>query len=386
MRAKVSEAIGLAMQDMGVDIATYVPGLGATEVYYDYCITSGQRPVISFHEEVAYTIAHGAALAGKRAFTALKAHGFIKAGNSVSDSLYSGTNAGFVAIVVDDIKGIQSDCILDTLAFVKGIGIPHKSADLENVYEDVLEGFEISERYHLPYAIVIDASDVSRSSQVPEQRRASVCQRIYSRDITQHVLCPPFCNYQSQVLRCKNQRGDWTSIPKPSISPIPESLPEKWRPIAEKYAKLFDALKSMRGPIVTGDTGMSTLFALPPYNCIDVTTYMGGSVPLAIGAYLAGCSPAWAVTGDFAFIAAGHIGLLEAVQRNIPIKVLVLYNGRSETTGGQRIPDGSLEHIIKGYEEHVSYIHDPQNSDEIRDVLENAAHADELSLIIADFR
>jgi len=35
MRAKVSEAIGLAMHDMGVDIATYVPGLGATDVYYD---------------------------------------------------------------------------------------------------------------------------------------------------------------------------------------------------------------------------------------------------------------------------------------------------------------------------------------------------------------
>ena len=212
MRAKVSEAIGLAMQDMGVDIATYVPGLGATEVYYDYCTTSGQKPIISFHEEVAYTIAHGAALAGKRAF------------------------------------------------------------------------------------------------------------------------------------------------------------------------------KSVRGPTVTGDTGMSTLFALPPYNCIDVTTYMGGSVPLAIGAYLAGCKPAWAVTGDFALVAAGHLGLLEAAQRNIPLKVLVLYNGKSETTGGQRIPDGTLERVIKGYEEYVSYIHDPQNSDELKDVLGSAAHADELSLIIADFR
>ncbi len=65
MRAKVSEAIGLAMHDMRVDIATYVPGLGATEAYYDYCAIVDQKPVISFHEEVAYTVAHGAALAGR---------------------------------------------------------------------------------------------------------------------------------------------------------------------------------------------------------------------------------------------------------------------------------------------------------------------------------
>jgi TPP-dependent indolepyruvate ferredoxin oxidoreductase alpha subunit len=113
---------------------------------------------------------------------------------------------------------------------------------------------------------------------------------------------------------------------------------------------------------------------------------MGGSLPLAIGAYLAGCRPAWAVTGDFSFIAAGHLGLIEAAWRNIPLKVLVLWNGKAETTGGQRIPNGALERVLKGYEDHVICIHDPQNKDEIEEVLERAAHADELSLVIADLR
>ena len=104
---------------------------------------------------------------------------------------------------------------------------------------------------------------------------------------------------------------------------------------------------------------MSTLFALPPYDCIDVTTYMGGSVPLAMGAYMAGVSPAWAISGDFSFIAAGHLGLLEAVQRQIPLKILLLCNGKAETTGGQKIPEGLLERILRGYEEYVHFIHDP---------------------------
>ena len=77
---------------------------------------------------------------------------------------------------------------------------------------------------------------------------------------------------------------------------------------------------------------------------------------------------------------------IEAAWRNIPLKVLVLCNGKAETTGGQRIPDGALECVVKGYKDHVSYIHDPQNSDEVEDILGKATTADELRLVIADFR
>ncbi len=384
MKAKASEAIAMAMQAAGAKVATCVPSHGATDIFYGYCSLLSLDPIFSFHEEVAYTVAHGAALAGKRAFTSLKTHGFIKAGNSIIDSLYSGTAAGFVCVVVNDRQGVQSDSIVDTEAFVKGIGIPYKAANVENVYRDVLEGFEISEKLGLPFALIIEASDLDRNSTVSAERKLGAALPEYHRDIAQHVLCPPFCRYQWEVLQCKIQGGDWASIPRPALLPIPKSLPERWKPVAERYARIFEAFRSVKGPIVAGDTGISTLFALPPYECIDVTTYMGGSLPLAIGAYLAGCKPAWAVTGDFSFIAAGHLGLIEAALRNVPLKVLVLWNGKAESTGGQRIPDGSLERVLKGYEDHVSYIHDPQNKDEIEEVLKRAAHTDCLSLVIAD--
>lgn len=325
MNVKASQAIGLAMLDSSIEVATYVPALGATEIYYDYCAVSGQKPSISFHEEVAYTIAHGVALAGRRASAVLKTHGFIKAGNSVSDSLYSGTNAGFVSIVVDDRKGIQSDSIVDTSAFLEGIGIPHKIGDVENIYCDILTAFQRSEDLSLPYALVVDASDMDKPSQVRRERweegredgkdsagrRTYGYSRNYCRDIAQHVLCPPFCKYQQEVFRCKLQDCDWSLISRPEISPLLRSLPPRWRPTAEKYSRLFKAFRSFKGGMVAGDTGLSTLFALPPYDCIDVTTYMGGSVPLAIGAYMAGERPSWAVTGDFSFIAAAPNGRLQ---------------------------------------------------------------------------
>lgn len=396
MNMKASQAIGLAMLDSGVGVATYVPALGATEIYCDCCAISGQEQTASFHEEVAYTIAHGAALAGRRASAVLKAHGFIKAGNSVSDSLYSGTNAGFVSIVVDDRNGIQSDSIVDTPAFLKGIGIPYKIAGVERIYRDVLEAFRQSEQLSLPYALVIDASETDKPSEVrrEDEQESTGCRshgsysyfRNYSRDITQHVLCPPFCKYQQEVLRCKLHGDDWSHIARPRISPIPESLPSRWRPTAGKYAPLFEAFRSFKGKMVAGDTGLSTLFALPPYDCIDVTTYMGGSIPIAIGAHLAGLCPAWAVTGDFSFIAAGHLGLLEALLRSAPIKVLILNNGKAETTGGQKIPEGMLERILRSYREFVDYIHDPKDCREVKEVLSRASKSQDLSIVVADFR
>jgi TPP-dependent indolepyruvate ferredoxin oxidoreductase alpha subunit len=101
--------------------------------------------------------------------------------------------------------------------------------------------------------------------------------------------------------------------------------------VAEQYSIIFKALGSAKGEIA--HTGLSALFALAPYDCIDLTTYMDDSLPLALGAHLTDVRPAWAISGDFSFIATGHLGLLVAVQRKIPLKVLLLCNGKAETTG-----------------------------------------------------
>jgi len=384
------EAIAMALQEAGCEVATCVPGLGATEIFCDFAKIRSQKLVFSFHEEVAYTIAHGAALAGKRAVTIMKAHGFFKAANSVSDSLYSGTLAGFVSIIVDDRNGIQSDSIADAKSSVEGMGIPHRVADVQEVFNDIAEGFLISEKLKLPFALIIDASDLDQSSRVsciPEKRSGCIDppSEKYIRDITEHVLCPPFCKYQRDVLQCKLSGGNWRDIKKPSLRPLFQALPEKWIAVAEQYAILFEALRSAKGEIAAGDTGLSTLFALAPYDCIDVTTYMGGSLPLALGAYLAGVRPAWAISGDFAFIAAGHMGLLEAVSREIPLKVLLLCNGKAETTGGQKIPSGILERILRGYDEYVHIIQDPLDKRAVKSAINIASRSPDLSILVANF-
>jgi TPP-dependent indolepyruvate ferredoxin oxidoreductase alpha subunit len=382
----ISETLARAVINAGVEVVTYVPGFGGNEVFDDYNKISKKPFTISFNEEAAYSVAHGAALTGVRSASFLKSHGLVKAGNSVTDSLYSGTTAGFLTIIFNDSNGKQSDSILDIEAFLKGIGIPYENARKEDIYRQVIQLFDKYEKRSLPYALVVESTDVMLPVITGDWLKLSNSPPKYHRDISQHVLCPFFLDYQYQVLTNKYNQQEWSGIKKPGSPLIPDSLPDKWKPVAASYAGLFSIFKSIRGSLVIGDTGISTLFACEPFNCIDITTYMGGSIPLAVGAYLGGYRDVWAVTGDFSFIAAGHLGLLEALQRRIPLKVLIFYNGKAETTGGQLIPDKMLDTILAGYDKYIRYIHHPENREEVTDILSKAAKSTEISIVIAEYK
>jgi len=385
MSEKAEEIIAQTIVGAGVRAVTYTPTFGGNGIFAEICRIRNKALPVSFNEETAYAISHGAALAGVRATTLIKSHGIAKAANAVIDSLTAGVTAGFVPIIIDDQHGIQSDNIFDIRAFLTGIGIPFFMGTPRDIPGDILESFKISEELQLPHAVVVEATETDTTLPAPS-RRLPDCSRCYERDVTKHILCPFFCDYQLRVLQAKRAGLDWQHIAKPAIPRIPEALPDKWKPLTAAYSPLFTIFRACRGELVTGETGVSTLFAFPPFHGIDITTYMGGSLPLAIGASLAGMRNVWAVTGDFSFIAAGHLGLPEALQRGIPLKVLILYNGRAETTGGQPIPDGTLEGILGGYGRYVRRIEDPQNDAEMESVLREASTADELRIVVADYR
>jgi TPP-dependent indolepyruvate ferredoxin oxidoreductase alpha subunit len=382
----VSAIIARSVLDAGARVVTYVPGHGANEVFADLNRFADAPNHISFHEEVAYSIAHGAAITGTRSVTLLKSLGLAKAGNSVSDSLYSGTTAGFLTIIFHDSNGESSESIFDTETFLRGIGIPYEIADTANIHRQIFGLFAQSEKRCLPYALIVESHDVTQPGVTQDWTVPELALPEYRRDIVQRVLCPFFNSYQGNVLRCKNEGLDWTALPRPAIPCLPDARLDKWKPVIDSYAGLFSEFRSIRGSMVTGDTGGSSLFAFEPYNCIDITTYMGGSVPLAIGAYLGGRHDVWAVTGDFSFIAAGHLGLLESQQRGIPLKVLVLFNGQAASTGGQQIAKNTLETVLAGYNRYLLFINNPGDGSEIRSVLQAANNSAEMRIVIADFR
>lgn len=385
-RLPVRTAVAGALHDVGAKVVTCVPSSGTAAIFDIYTRAAPDNPPYSYNEEVAYTVAHSAALTGSRSATIIKAHGFAKAANSVVDSLSAGTTAGFVSIVTYDAAGRHSDNIFDYGELVKGSGIPFQTSRPEAVYRNVLDCFRWSEELKLPVALLVDSNQLEAEAQTGT---GSLLVRSagYERDPYQHVLCPPLAKYQYQVVQAKLAGEEWEAIKRPPQIRIPDSLPEKWQKSVRPYMPLFQALKATRagGDFVAGDTSVTSMFAFAPYDCIDVTTYYGGSLPLALGAHLSGRRPAWAVIGDYAFLAAGHMGLIEASSRKLPLKIVVMHNGCAQTTGGQPVSESAFRQVLNGYKEHTTYIHSSVDAGALQAILKKASASDKMEIMVLDY-
>ncbi len=384
MKTTVADAIGIALKNLNVSVVTNVPGYGASEAYKSYALHNQKMPVLSFHEEVAFSVAHGAALTGKRSASLMKAQGFVKAGNAAVDSLYTSVSAGMVILIFEDLTGRHSDNIMEIEPILHGMSFPYKRAKPDTLYDDLVNCFRESETRKLPYALLINADEINTEIEFnpktfPEEKKR------FTRNIFDQVVHPLLADYQYKVFTTKKITSDFSNIALPKTPVFPDDFPLRYKQGAQKYTVLFDAFKNIRGDIVTGDTSVSSSFAFPPYNSIDLVTHLGGSIPLAIGAYLAGYKDVWAITGDFSFLAAGNLGLIEALEREVPIKMIILYNKEAGATGGQKIHKKIMLRILAGYENFIKHIPDPQDIMEVVSVLEEAKNADELRIIIADY-
>ena len=380
----MGRSVAQALADAALRLATAVPATGVAKLFDQYLELSKGNAPYSFNEEVAYTLAHGAALTGHRAATVIKGHGLAKAANSVVDSLTAGVSAGCVAVVTYDPKGRHSDNIMDLEAFLKGTGIPFVMVTPRDAYYQVLACFAWSERLGLPVAAFVNTDQLGEPSP-PSRAPVKQMPNKWRRDPQRQVLCPPLAGYQHAVLQTRLSEKDPNAVPRPTPMEIPASLPPKWRSEARAYSPLFEAFKAIRphAAFVSGDTGIASLFAFEPFGCVDACTYYGGSLPLALGALLAGMGSAWAVTGDYAFIAAGHLGLVEASARKASLKILILDNGKALTTGGQPIPAGLLDQLLSGWRDRLHDIQDPADVEAAKAVLTKAAFAPGLQIVVA---
>lgn len=384
MKAKLSEIIAQALVDLGVSVVTNVPGLGGSQVFGEYNLKSLKQLPISFHEEVAYTISHSAAICGKRSAFLSKTHGLTKAMNSITDSLYTDLTAGYVIMIFDDKTGESSDNILEAEPLLKGIGIKFKRAKEESIYEDVIGAYRESESTLAPFVLIIDAYSVDNEFEFT-QRSNLKKEFTYKRDIHNHIVHPFLADYQYKVFSAKKFDGDRSVIKKPALPNIPENLPEKYKEGADKYIPFFEIFRNINRDITTGDTSISSSFAFPPYNAIDIVTYIGGSIPLAMGAYLSGNKNVWALSGDFGFLSAGHLGLMEAVNRQLPLKIVIFNNKSAAATGGQKIDKKLMLRILAGYDRFVNHINNPSDPFEIESMLKEVEAKDELQIVVVDY-
>ena len=62
MRDNVAHIIAQALKNASASVVTNVPGFGGSQVFEALSTITSETSLPSFHEEVAYSIAHGASL------------------------------------------------------------------------------------------------------------------------------------------------------------------------------------------------------------------------------------------------------------------------------------------------------------------------------------
>ncbi len=354
MICSASRAAAIALSDAGVKVITHVPGYGGNEIIADYESATGKKITISFNEEPALTIAHGAAIAGARSAAVIKTHGLTKGANSILDSLYTDLTAGMVILAGDDPAGSHSDNIFEVDKFLEGISIPFRQA-WGHIYQDIQECYELSEELRLPVVLLVNAGGLSYQCEFERKKEAAV-PREYQRNVISHVVHPYFAIDQYKRFCEKIYNGVFPGHEESEVPDLDHVLPKQYKRTVNIYRPVFEVFNNYRGKIVTGDTSITSSFALPPYNSIDIVTHLGGSVPLALGVMLAGFQDVWAVTGDFGFLSMGMNGVMEALNRGLNPKILIFNNGSAGATGGQLINNGLLNKALEPFSEYVKEI------------------------------
>ncbi|MCX6013213.1 MAG: thiamine pyrophosphate-dependent enzyme [Chloroflexi bacterium] len=365
MKTKVERAIARVLIDNKLDLITWTPALGVSEVLSAFEDFSKNKVPYSFNEETAWSIAHGAAMYGGYAVSIMKTHGVLKAANAISDSLFAELTGGLVLIVVDDIAGTRSDSIIFGEKILTGLEMPFVKADKGTICESINTALDRSHNMKIPYAIIIDTSEILNQYTLLKTTNVDRKRDSFIRCPERKVICPMLTSYQRKIFEARISGNDPDSITTCKIPVIPEDIPAYWHPAIERYSPLMKAIQSIKtvDTLITSDIGFFVSFAFPPFYVQDMCTFMGAGTSLAIGAAKAGSLKNWAITGDFSFIGAGHLALLEPGVLNLPVKVAIMANLVAETTGGQSIDKEYLDRTLKIVEERV--VHVENSTDEV---------------------
>jgi indolepyruvate ferredoxin oxidoreductase alpha subunit len=113
----------------------------------------------------------------------------------------------------------------------------------------------------------------------------------------------------------------------------------------DAYEAMQEALRNLGVPDarVFGDIGCYTLAAQEPMAAIHAVVEMGASISMAVGAALAGQTPAIAVIGDSTFGHSGLPALLTAADSGVNVTVIILDNRVVGMTGQQ--PSQALDQV-----------------------------------------
>lgn len=151
-----NEAIARGIIEAGCSVATAYPGTPSSEVMES--LSKWKKELDhsiylewSINEKVAFEVAYGASLAGKRSAVVMKMVGLNVASDPFMSAAYLGVRGGLVVIVADDPGPHSSQTEQDSRFFAWFAKIPvYDPGSPSEALNMTIKAFELSEKYNIP--------------------------------------------------------------------------------------------------------------------------------------------------------------------------------------------------------------------------------------------
>jgi TPP-dependent indolepyruvate ferredoxin oxidoreductase alpha subunit len=202
------EAVARGAVEASVKVAASYPGTPATEILEAIAEVSADFGIYaewSVNEIVAAEVAAGASMAGMRSIVSMKHVGLNVAADAAMTLAYTGVEGGLVIAVCDDPALHSSQNEQDTRYFAVHSKLPLLDAgNPQEALDMAKEGFEISEKLHLPVILRLTTRVAHGKSRVKLGRMLSLKRKAdFDKQSSKWVMVPANAIRQHRVLEVK---------------------------------------------------------------------------------------------------------------------------------------------------------------------------------------
>ncbi|MCL1952486.1 MAG: thiamine pyrophosphate-dependent enzyme, partial [Oscillospiraceae bacterium] len=206
-----NEAVARGLWEAGCRFVSSYPGTPSTEITEYAARYAGIDAEWAPNEKVAFEAAHGACVAGARAFCGQKHVGLNVAADPLFTASYTGVNAGLVVAVADDPGMHSSQNEQDSRHYARASKtMMLEPADSAECLEFTKQAFELSEQFDTPVLIRL-STRVSHSRSLAEPgERAALELKPYEKNPGKYVMMPAMARARHEFVerRIESQR-EW---------------------------------------------------------------------------------------------------------------------------------------------------------------------------------
>lgn len=196
-----NEAVARGAWEAGVDIAAAYPGTPSTEILENISKYKDIYSEWSVNEKVAFEIAYGAAIGGKRALAAMKHVGVNVASDALLTAAYTGVNAGLVFISADDPGMHSSQNEQDNRNYGRMAQIPIlEPSGSQEAKEFTKLALELSEKFDTPIMLRMTTRICHGKGIVEHKDRQPYEPKPYVKNPQKHVMIPGHARVRHQVI------------------------------------------------------------------------------------------------------------------------------------------------------------------------------------------